>query len=264
MWKFEREKMSKKQISNLIFDIAHADDSSGKLTDNQSVIDLFNGNVEEKYHFDNVVEAHSSYLDPIPLVEKSLGSQAVGFGKFKTGVLTPDDCRCQVSAPGILHSSPVMYLFDYSLGRLETGISSVKCLDIDTAIVFGLASIEAFVNEKGMIWNDNYPSDQVNTKICIEDKITDWIPKFTDRRFDKSGQVWKDFIFLKQHRDYQVVHQRNIAVGVEYKDVVELVNRYNFGVAGTLRELFELFEQYVPPKIIKAIHAPSVQIVQVK
>ncbi|MFH1653059.1 MAG: hypothetical protein ABIE74_03285 [Pseudomonadota bacterium] len=263
--KISFKKMSVNATKQLILELAQSDDPE-KFGDIDDVIQLY---IDQGYSgeiFNKTVEKCRNFHEGVPLVEDVLGgsfSAACELGKFNGKTLLPkQEIGQTIEAPGIIAFSPYMHSFNYSLSRLYTGIEIGIIQDIQTAIVFGVASIEAFINEKAQIWNDNYPNDNLNDskemKVGFDDKIDFWIPKFTGIVFDKSQRFWEDFKVLQRYRDNEIIHQRGFSIGIEYNDIILKANKYKHGIAGTLKYLLQLFDQKIPQRIIRATYLPEI------
>lgn len=266
MHRLRRKKLSPNQVRRLIFDLALLGQFTKPYLDTEDeVIDFFNRQDDTQYYFDIIVEQCRDYSELVPLIEDAFGSANNSeVGKFNGKVLLSKE-EILVEAPGILHMNHHLFLFSYSFNKLNIGIDYASILDIQAAIVFGIASIESFINEKAQRWNRNYPEDTLidtkENKIPFIKKIDEWIPKFTCKNFDKTGEIWNHFQSLQNYRDNEIIHSSNSAFGITFKEIVELINRYKAGIAAFHKELHLLFEQHVPHMIIRAMHFPAIEII---
>ncbi len=265
MYLLKKRKLSSNQVQKLIFDLAFLGQfTEPYLNTEDEVVDFFNRQDNSGYYFDAIVEHCRDYSNVVPLIEDTLGSSfTCDIGKYNGKILLSKR-EISVEGPGILHMSNYLFQFSYSFGKLNYGIDNASILDIQTAFVFGIASIESFINEKAQRWSDNYPEDTLidtrEQKASFVQKIDEWLPKLTCRNFDKTGEIWNHFQTLQNYRDNEIIHSRNSAFGITFGDMVELINKYKAGIAGFHKELHLLFEQHVPHRIIRAMHFPIIEI----
>jgi hypothetical protein len=140
-------------------------------------------------------------------------------------------------------------------------------MDLQSAIVKGIGSLEAFINARADRWNKTHPEDQLldsrQKKVSFEDKVDIWIPKLTGgAKLDKSGTMWRHFVALRGIRDDEAIHPKAVGFGISYRDLAKNINMFRLGIAGFLFELHLLSYVTVPRAVIRAMYAPEVEAVE--
>ncbi len=105
--------------------------------------------------------------------------------------------------------------------------------------------------------------DSKENKVSFDSKINYWIPVLTgDKKLDKSNQIWRDYKILRGIRDNTTVHAKKSSYCVSYDDFIDLIGKYSFGISGMLMELHKLFNDPIPPVIIRNFYTPPVIMVE--
>ena len=133
--------------------------------------------------------------------------------------------------------------------------------EINNLVIYGVASIEAFVNYLAVDYNKLNPpnslKDSKQVKISFEEKIDQWIPIIIPgRRFDKGTKVWTDFEYIQSIRD-NCIHPKTTTNAQSITEIVRILNCFKNGISGFLIELHKMKNNiHIPTTIIRDFYTP--------
>jgi hypothetical protein len=163
-----------------------------------------------------------------------------------------------IEAEGELIHLTYWALFDSAISARNRSVELRSYLEYQSAIVSGIASIEAYINWLAANWNKRNPADQLidskAQKVSFEDKIDIWIPTITGKKFDKSRECWSHFTELRAIRDHLTIHPKIIGYGIEEKELCRKINLFRKGIANFLGGLHGLAGQPTPSIVINAAY----------
>jgi hypothetical protein len=246
-----KEKLSKTQSRDMILKFAMYGDSTlaskGTKIDKIDDLDAYLNKLGIKLSY--LIEEARNPNAQIPYLENLLDSSSwVSYSPTST----------QQFSIAINYQS----LFNKASDDLEISIKNQDFLDLQSSFVFGIASIESFLNFQAENWNTheiNKLLDSKHEKVSFNDKIENWVPVMTrGKKFDKSDEVWKKFIRLRYIRDNYTIHPKTNSFGIDIEDFVSLANDFSHGIAGFLMRLHELFGVLMPRRLIRSVFSPEV------
>lgn len=168
-----------------------------------------------------------------------------------SGLVVPDNCWA---------------IFEGACEDVQRAVARASYIDLQSAIVKGIASLEAFINARVDRWNKTHPEDQLldskQNKVSFDDKVDIWVPKLTGAKMDKGGRTWQHFLTLRAIRDDAAIHPKAVGFGISYAELAEKINLFRSGISGFLFELHLVFRVTVPRAVIRAVYAPDVEEVQ--
>ncbi|MCI0489665.1 MAG: hypothetical protein L0229_24010 [Blastocatellia bacterium] len=218
------------------------------LSSEDEVIRLFEQN---GFNFDRVVEESRLHDSAVPFVENLVGS--IWYMSGEQGVETIVTSNYEGS-------------FETAIDHLMQAVTNQSFGDVESAIVRGISSIEAFIAYHVRRWNEAHPDDQLidsrDKKVSFDTKIDEWIPKMTGLRLNKGGEVWSAFKRLRAIRDNLTVHPKSERHSVTFHEMAELINLFRIGIADFLIELHFAFRHFIPCKIIAAAYETDVVVVK--
>lgn len=205
------------------------------------------------YNFDKVVEECRDPDKTIPLVENMLSSVFTMIGGNETETII---------------TSNYQSAYEIAAQHLEYALTEASFSELESAIVRGIASIEAFINYRADKWNEQNPGamllDSKGNKVSFDDKIDEWIPVMSGgRKLDKSDRHWSDFKRLRGIRDNLTIHSKTLGHTVKYSEIADLINVFRTGIAGILIPLHILCRNWIPSQIIRGYYAPEVKVVNI-
>ncbi len=219
--------------------------------------------------FDDVVAQCRDPKQSVPFFENLIGSTGSTVGDAKVSLVDNDtgDETPLVDGPGTFATSTYWALLETAAGHLERAIERLSYGELQSAIVAGIAAVEAYIAHRVGIWNKRNPSDLLvddrDHKVSLDDKIDHWIPKMANgRKLDKGGQEWADFKKLRGIRDNLTIHPKQDGYGIRFEELADLANRFRMGTAGLLFQLHVLFQEVAPSQIIRARFAPDTVVVK--
>jgi len=171
-----------------------------------------------------------------------------------------------VEGPGKFIESTYKSLFATACRARDRAVEEDSYAEYLVAVVQGLASLEAFVNECALFWNSTRSADQQladskQHKVSFDEKVRDWIPIMTGGALDRGHRRWGIVKELTKLRDDRNIHAKAVGHGVAYKEFARQVNMLRDGIADTHFELHKLFDRHVPPVVIKAKYMPDVEVI---
>lgn len=208
---------------------------------------------DNDYNFDKVVEECRDPDETIPLVENMIGSVFTMIGDDETETIITSNYQAA---------------YEIAAQHLERALTEVSFSELESAIVRGIASIEAFINYRAERWNAQNPSamllDSKENKVSFDDKIDKWIPIMSGgRKLDKSDRYWSDFKRLRGIRDNLTIHSKTLGHTVKYSEMADLINVFRTGIAGMLIPLHLLCRSWIPSQIIRGYYTPEVQLINI-
>jgi hypothetical protein len=136
-----------------------------------------------------------------------------------------------------------------------------------SGVANGLASIEAYISQKAYQYNVHNPGkelvDDKSSKVPFEDKIKVWVPTMAGKKLNLGGKNWAHFQRLKKARDTEHTHSKSPALHITYRELCKLLNLFRGGIAGLLLELYVVFGDTVPSKVIRYAFHPEIKLVTV-
>ena len=218
------------------------------------------------YDFNDLVrKSMEDYNCPIP-TENLLGSTWKISGGTAT-IISAGRETLKIEGPGEITQKAYWGIYEESIGQLKESISCGSYTKCQSAISLGISSIEAYIGYRVEQWNEVHPTealiDSKENKVSFDDKINYWIPHMTkNKKLDKSNKIWQDYKILRDIRDNTTVHAKKSSYGVSYDDLTDLIGKYSFGISGMLMELHKLFNDPIPPAIIRNFYAPPVTMLE--
>jgi hypothetical protein len=203
------------------------------------------------YDFDHIVEEARDPSRPVMSTENMLGS---------TWQMTNDENTETIITSSYEHA------FSTAVDHLDRAVSDASFSALQSAVVHGIASIEAFVNYRAGVWNEANPATQLidskQQKVSFDDKIDEWIPLMTGGvKLDKGNEHWQEFKRLQALRDNATIHIKDQRLTVSHAELAELINAFSSGIAGLQFDLHILCKNIVPSAIIRARYAPPCEVV---
>jgi len=209
-------------------------------------------------HVENLVTSGWSGMAPPGghlVVTDSQGEELAGFRNGESGSMTMSTywSRFERAATG----------FDHCL-------ATTSYEDLLSSLSSGISSIEAYIGHRVDMHNRLHSEEKLvdsrQNKVSFDDKVKEWIPIMSGRKFDKGkNRNWADFKVLRAVRDQQDAHPKTSAYAHSFKDMCHLLNRFRGGIAGLLLDLCIHFgEKQVPTIIIRHAYLPKVRYVNVK
>ena len=250
-----KSKLSRKQAYNLVMTMAMYSDYDANVSrgipfsTEDEVREYFKAG---GYDFDKVVEECRNPQISIPLVENLVGSTWLMIGDDKTETIV---------------TSNYEGAYETAEDHLERAIKATSFSELESAIVRGIASIEAFINYRAGVWNERNPENQLvdskQNKVSFDDKIDKWIPIMSGGgKLHKGDDHWRSFKRLLGIRDNLTIHSKSTSHTVTHSELADLINAFRSGIAGILIDLHVLCRTWVPASMIRGYYAPEVQVVK--
>jgi len=220
--------------------------------------------------FQKLVEQCRSYSEKVPFFENLISSTwTVTAGATATVVdKNRGEEKCVVEGPGTLALSTYWAHAETCFNARNKAVEASSFTELQIAITSGMASIEAYINHRAVIWNNCNPNDTLTDsfarKVSFTDKIDVWIPKMTSgTNLNKSVRDWMDFQNLRTMRNDVSIHPKSSSVGISFNELAQNINRIRTGFGGLLIQLHMLFREKIPAVIIRLYFAPEAEMVQV-
>lgn len=180
---------------------------------------------------------------------------------------TKDPVSELVQGPGQIVTSSYWGSFDAAWKALRRAVAESSYPDLLTAITHGEAAVEAFVEERVTDWNRKNPGAELlstqGNAVRFEDRLRKWIPIMAGgAALDLSTRTWTDFCVLRELRNDRSAHIKVVGHGMSLADLAKHVNLFRTGIAGLLLQLHVLFKTRVPSSIVRASHAPDVEVLE--
>lgn len=217
--------------------------------------------------FQNLVELCRNFKENIPFFENLVGSTWTISSGCEAAVVDKLNGKekCVVEGPGTIASSTYWAHAETAYKSRTNAVEASSFAELQTAIVSGMASIEAYINHRAELWNNTNPkemlTDSSTSKVSFGEKIDVWIPKMTGgTNLDKSDRNWMDFQDLKKIRDHVSIHPKASGIGTSFSELAKNANIIRTGIAGLLIQLHILFKEQVPAVIIRFFFAPEAEV----
>jgi hypothetical protein len=215
-----------------------------------------------------LAEECRDYRVPVPRFENLIRStwNVSGTGRVELIDRTTGEVLAGVEGSGTIATSTYMALFEAACAARNRAVENASYTELKSAAIQGIASIEAYINERAHRWNQLNRNDQLidseRNKVSLDDKFDKWVPKMSrGTKLIKSDQRWNDFIKLRQVRDHAAVHPKVAAQAISYTELADLINAFRLGIGGLLVQLHQHFGQIVPSLVINAVYMPEVEVV---
>jgi hypothetical protein len=219
--------------------------------------------------FQTLVEQCRTFSENVPYFENLIGSTWSISPGAKVALVDKQtgEEKCEVQGPGTIAVSTYWAHFETACKARTNAVDLNSFPDLQVAIVYGIASIEAYINHRAELWNRANPQDGLTdsstNKVSFDDKIDVWIPKMTGGiNLDKSIRNWMDFLELRKIRDHLSIHPKSAGFGSSFSDLAQRINIIRTGIAGLLIQLHMLFNERIPAGIIRVFYAPEVEVVE--
>jgi hypothetical protein len=82
------------------------------------------------------------------------------------------------------------------------------------------------------------------------------------RKLDKSFKNWSDFKRLRGLRDNVTVHAKQSSFTRTVYEIADGISIFRTGIAGSLIQLHELFDEKIPSLIVRGFFAPDIEVVE--
>jgi hypothetical protein len=249
-----KAKLSRKQSEEMIITMTRFGDHVANLlqgfpiSTDEEVTEWFEKN---GYNYGQIIEECRNPQISIPLVENLVGGTFIMSGREESEQII---------------TSTYQDAYEVATRHLEGAIENASFSEIESAIVRGIASIEAFINTMASKWNERNPNsrleDSRDNKVSLDDKIDIWIPRLSGgQAFNKGDKHWQDFKRLRGIRDNLTVHAKQTGHIVKYSEMAELINAFRTGIAGVLIRLHILCRNWIPSEVIRGYYTPEVEVV---
>lgn len=208
--------------------------------------------------FSKEVSRCRNFDNSVHLYENLLGAQWVvqGASVSRYDPISGEQKRI-ISGNGVCNESDYWANFDIAREDFEDAIKLGKYERLLSAVNAGLAAIEAFLNQEYMrrlrVTNED-PALQKE----LESKFTEWVPKFTGQKFDKSHKAWAHFKELKKLRNEGFQHRKSLVTGVTFEKFEKELNMFRTGICQILLDLHILFNVRCTTWIIRYSFYPDV------
>ena len=204
-----------------------------------------------------VAEECRDYRAAVPYFENLLGSTwhvGPGNGKAELVDKTTGKVVAGVKGPGILATAPYKALFEGACRARDRAVENASFTDMQSSVIHGVASIEAYIAEQARRWNESNPSDQLidskDSKVSLDEKFDVWVPKMSGgAKLIKNDQRWSDFVKLRRVRDHVAVHPKMPGQAISFSELADIINAFRLGIAGMLGQLHRHFGQTVPSPV---------------
>lgn len=219
--------------------------------------------------FQRLVDLCRAFNENVPYFENLAGSTWTISSGAKAAVVDKQsgEEKCVVEGPGTIALSTYWAHAETAYKARTNAGEASSFTELQTAIVNGMASIEAYINHRAELWNSSNPQDKLAdsfaNKVSFDDKVDTWIPKMTGGvNLDKSVRNWMDFQELKKIRDNVSIHPKASGFGTSLAELARDVNIIRTGLAGFLIQLHMLFKERIPAIIIRLFYAPDAEVVE--
>jgi hypothetical protein len=267
-----RNKRSRKDTQGMILDMAKygdhsVEDHEGVPLETDEDVKRFFAECEVDFH--DFVEDCRNKDEKVPEFENLLGgtwqvNSGGGWVSYvdesgEEAVLASGGESGWFTVPGYLG------LFEQAVGDFERCVKSMKYGDFLSCVSNGVASIEAYIEQRARVHNKHNPGNQLidnkQNKVSRDDKIDEWIPIMTGgTKLNKGNQRWEHYKKLRNIRDQQQAHLKAPALGSDYRKLATLLNLFRTGIAGMLLELHVLFgDRNISATIIRNAYLPEVE-----
>ena len=264
------EKISKAQaIDKITMHALFGENQNPKLKSRDEVAQLLK---KKNVDINEFVESCRYYKNVVPDFEEMAGTGLWDVSKGVTMKVYDKETGTvinEMKGPGKIGLYDYKEKFAYALGEKDRAVQESKLTPFHSAIVFGIAAIESFMNTQAAIWNDRNPNelivDSTENKVNIETKIIEWLPLMsTYDKINTGSKDWSCFKDLKKIRDEEIIHSRTGATGIDYYTLAKQIDKFRFGMGKLLGELHRCYGLAVPSSIINAVCYPDVEVIEVE
>ena len=198
----------------------------------------------------------------VPLYENLLGAQWTT-NEASVSKVNHSTRKYQeiISGDGTFNEADYWVLFELAREDFETSIKTGRYERFLSAVNSGLAAIETFMNHQYLI-RTGCDADDAELKNDIEKKVSEWVPMFSGKTYDKSKHEWAAFKKLKALRNEDFQHRKSVTSGITFRALVDLLNEFRYGICKVLMELHILFEHRCPTIIIRYAHYPEIELIK--
>ena len=211
--------------------------------------------------FEKLVMQCRDYQQAVPFFENMIGSTASPVGGATIARIDnrTGETDLNIQSPGALIMYRHWAAFEAAIEARNRAIGKASYVELQSAIVQGIASIEGYINYRVELWNEQHKDspllDSHRDKVSFEDKIDIWIPTMTgSRKLNKSGADWRDFRILRAIRDDEAIHPKTSGYSFSYSELAQKINLFRTGIARLLIQLHLLFDEKIPRVIIRAAY----------
>lgn len=219
------------------------------------------------YDWQRLVEYCRLATNNVPHFENLIGSTwksngaSISSVDLQTGEETP-----VLSGSGEYTQSVYWAQYEMAADALLRAIEKASYTEFQSAVVHGVASIEAYVNYRALEYNkrnsDNLLIDNKQHLVSLDKKIEEWIPRMCNGKLHRGGKEWEAFVRLRGIRDDQAIHPKAATYGITFSELASLINSYRLGIPGLLIQLHNLFNEPIPARIIRGRFMPEVEVVE--
>ncbi|MDP2853828.1 MAG: hypothetical protein Q8O28_06245 [Smithellaceae bacterium] len=219
--------------------------------------------------FEKLVDLCRNFKENVPYFENLVGSTWSISAGCKAAVVDKvgGKEKCVVEGPGTITLSTYWAHAETAYKARTDTVEASSFTELQTAIVSGMASIEAYINHRAELWNNTNPkemlADSFTKKVSFDEKVDVWIPKMTGgTKLDKGTRNWMDFQELKKIRDNVSIHSKVSGMGTSFAELAKNANIIRTGISGLLIQLHILFKERIPSVIIRFFFAPEAEVVE--
>jgi hypothetical protein len=168
---------------------------------------------------------------------------------------------------GHIVGTPYLDSFDYAVKNLNrcTGDEEPDYRDLLSAFTSGMASIEAFLNQKmrPRLGGPERDREEALRRTDVETKVFDWLPRLNGGyTVDKGDRPWQDYVKLRHYRNEYHVHPKGQIYGVSSTEFCQRLNLFRTGIARLLLDLHALTGHGAPPELPKYAYWPDIEKVE--
>lgn len=220
--------------------------------------------------YKKVIEYCRTFTNRVPKFENLISSTAQSVGGSSISVVNniTGETISSTDGPGIIALTSYWALFEEAFTQFRATLTSVRPMtSFLTCATTGVATIEAYVQHRAILYNDTNPQtkllDSKANKVSFDDKVSQWIPIMTGgTKLDKSDKLWESFKILRGYRDNYSVHVKSPSFSMSYEALERGLNLFRYGIAGLLVRLHILFSERIPTEIIRCAFLPDVQFIE--
>ena len=220
---------------------------------------------EEARHKDTVVGLLTVHLDADMFARMKVNLPRGGESYIAYGNPSEGFVRLQGNS-GHIVGTQYIDSFNYAVKNLNrcAGEEESDYRDLLSAFTSGMASIEAFLNQKMRphISGSAQDREEALRKTSLETKVFDWLPRLNGGyTVDRGNRPWQDFEKLRHYRNEYHVHPKGEYYSVSTRDFCQRLNLFRTGIARLLLDLHGLTGHGAPPELVKYAYWPDIEIV---
>lgn len=165
---------------------------------------------------------------------------------------------------GHIVGTPYLDSFDYAVKNLNRCIGEEEpdYRDLLSAFTSGMASIEAFLNQKMRPRLGGTESDREEAlkRADVETKVFDCLPRLNGGyTVDKGDRPWQDYVRLRHYRNEYHIHPKGQIYSVSLTEFCQRLNLFRTGIARLLLDLHALIGHGAPPELPKYAYWPDIE-----